>query len=151
MSDWVWFGYVIEYENGSEDVLECSSAKRYGYFDDMYIPNSNIYPGDYRGTTPLGPEGGEISFGYNMLATEMRGHATTDTFLYPTRTGILAETGSVYWWNEKLDNTLGYWYSDRHRKDFGQVLFMDAHVDWVETPYPNGTKAFDGENIRDPS
>ena len=58
----------------------------------------------------------------------------------PAETGLFAEAGSFYWWNARgSDNTLGYWYADRHIEGFGNILFMDTHVASVETPYPNGT------------
>ena len=70
-----------------------------------------------------------------------------EDFAYPGRTGLHAETGSFYWWNRIGSiGELGYWYADRHFEGVGNVLFMDAHVGPVETPYPNAPP----DDLRDP-
>ena len=148
-----WWPPLNKYEEGFGDIMGCPSMYRYGCIYNS--GNPSLATGtDYRGWVWHGED---IGYGYNMKAIADRGHTTTDTFLYPTRTGIMAETAQFYWWNalasagnDYLSPPLSYWYADRHRKDFAQVLFLDGHVDWVQTPYPNGTKAFDGEDIQDP-
>jgi prepilin-type N-terminal cleavage/methylation domain-containing protein len=155
-----WWGPVIDYHNGLADVLACPSMYRYGWFDAGYLPSvapSWTYPGNYRGGTliPRGTSGTDyfgIGYGYNM--TIVPGHNRLWNYRHPSRTALQAESGSFYWWNYSPDGNLGYWFADRHIKGehemvngelitgqpgAGQVLFMDQHVAFVETPYSNNS------------
>lgn len=160
----LWWGPIIEHENGYVDVLSCPSMGRYGFFD-SYEPGFD-YPGPHRGGSrfyaPQGVSsaysGGQhwIDFGYGYNMAIKRNFNNISDFESPSRTGLQAESGSFYWWNGKgSGGELGYWFSDRHKEGdhteadvFGSqdggayVLFMDAHVDMEETPYPNGQSPF---------
>ncbi|MAE64442.1 MAG: hypothetical protein CMJ18_09245 [Phycisphaeraceae bacterium] len=129
--------------------LQCPSQENFGFFDDYRIPGT--YPGDYRGGSRIGssapshsgwPTWIAIGVGYNMKINTHHhgGRFHRHDYEKPAETGLFAEAGSFYWWNARgSDNTLGYWYADRHFEGIGNILFMDTHVEGVETPYPNGT------------
>ncbi len=159
----LWWLPIIEHENGYVDVLACPSMDRYGFFD-SYEADFD-YPGSHRGGSRFyAPEGvssarspnGQywIDFGYGYSMAIKKDFNNLWNFKSPSRTGLQAEVGSFYWWN--YDNgEIGYWFSDRHKEGDhseadvygttpggGYVLFMDGHVDMVETPYPNGQGPF---------
>jgi prepilin-type N-terminal cleavage/methylation domain-containing protein/prepilin-type processing-associated H-X9-DG protein len=172
-SPWSWWGPIIEYEKGFVDILGCPSMDRYGFFDTYQDPT--IYPGSRRGGSRFfspdeeyytlssgGQKWIDMGYGYNM--TIVKGHSKLLNFRQPSRTALEAEVGSFYWWNGIADNSLGYWFADRHIKGEheivsgdlitekpggGNVLFMDWHVEMVETPYPNGQNPF-SYDIRNP-
>ncbi len=171
-----WWPYIIDYHNGYADVLACPSMDRYGWFDVSYnrsFDPSWTYPGNYRGGTivPAGTGTSKadyvgLGYGYNMRIK--KDHNKLWEFAQPARTGLQAEVGCFYWWNGidytgYAPGTLGYWFADRHKEGdheiingelvtntpgAGQVLFMDQHVAYVETPYPNLT--IGDYNILDP-
>jgi prepilin-type N-terminal cleavage/methylation domain-containing protein/prepilin-type processing-associated H-X9-DG protein len=155
-----WWNQVIRYEFNFKDTVVCPSMYRYGMFDPSYVPGG-VYPGDRRGYTPIGVV--DLGYGYNTAMNNAAGHGTLSSYDSPDRTGVQAETGSFYWHNGRgAGGELGYWFSDRHkegdhteadvfgsRPGGGYVLFIDGHVDMVETPYPNGQSPF-SYDIRNP-
>ena len=163
----LWWAYVIDHENGSIGVLSCPSMYRHGWFDDYADPAFD-YPGDYRGGSRIGSSAAslgwaEIGYGYNMAMH--KGRNQLSSIRTPARVGLQAETGSFYWWNYLgSGGELGYWFADRHRTGeyqvvsndittispgAGQVLFLDGHVDWERTPYPDG-QGQSSYNIQNP-
>ena len=166
--DHPWFPWnpILNYEGGSEGVLTCPSMYRYGWFVRYeYIDGSlavSTNPEEYRAGAYM--YGVELGYQYNMTMTRHSGRKKVTGFHKPAQTGVMAEAG-MYWHN-KLggQNEIGYWFSDRHRQGQyetvgntlntikpgnGGVVFIDAHVEWVDTPYPNGTGPFN-YNIQDP-
>lgn len=153
---WGWWSPIVDHNDGFVKVLACPSMYRYGWYDD-YLEPSFVYPGDYRGGSRIGAgsEWTEIGYGYNMRINEDRNKL--GSFSSPSRVGLQAETGSFYWFNfhgsgYSGPEQPGGWFADRHRNGEydidgydlvtvkhgqGVVLFMDFHVGWVETPYPN--------------
>jgi len=125
------------------EMLQCPSQANFGFFDDYKTPGS--YPGDYRGASRIGspaqgnwPQWMEIGVGYNIKINRAGNKHRLQDFKKPYTTGIFAEAGSFYWHNRLgSDGTLGYWYADRHVPGRGNVLFMDSHVEDVQTPYSN--------------
>ena len=164
---WLPWEPIINYEGGSAGVLACPSMYRYGWFVHYEMvngqPQAETKPEEYRGGADM--YGVELGYQYNMHMSEMYGHTKVTSFHKPAQTGVMAEAG-MYWYN-KLGNTnneIGYWFSDRHRQGeyeivgntletikpgTGGVVFIDAHVEWVDTPYPNGTGSFN-YNLQDP-
>ena len=163
---WLWWDPIIDYHKDYKDVLNCPSQDRYGWFDislwkiwvDTGFMPEFAYPGNYRGGSILPvPTGNAIGYemiglgyGYNMRINKE--YHNISKFSQPARVGLQAETASFYWHNYSPDGNFGYWFADRHKKGehelisgdvvtakpgAGVVLFMDFHVDWVETPYPN--------------
>jgi len=143
---WRWWDPILASKSGvgGKELLACPSMYRYGFFD-SYEPGwyQNYYPGDYRGGSRIGLYSGfsppwvDIGYGYNMVLAQ-GSRQNISSFPNPAGTGINAETGSFYWWNTLgSSGELGYWYADRHRPGEGQVIFMDGHAAFVETPYPN--------------
>ena len=138
---WLWYLMLRDSEVGYDayKTLHCPSMWAFGWFDDYTgeVP----YPGDYRGGSRVGPYGVEglwpsyieIGYGYNMTITAAGDHAISD-FDRPSQTGLHAETGSFYWWNHYgSGGEFGYAYADRHYVEIGNVLFIDFHVEAVET------------------
>jgi len=154
---WVWWTpYVVagwDY-NGSSglvdayQVLQCPTMYKYGWFNN-YEPGwyETFYPGDYRGGSRIGPYGAMYpgipsywEFGYGRNMNIWGDRVKVSAWDYPELTGLMAETGSPYWWNG-LDgsDSLGHWYADRHIPGEAHVLFMDGHVSSVDTPFPNSS------------
>ena len=153
---WSWWGPIIDHNKGFMDVLACPSMYRFGWYDDYKDP-SFVWPGDYRGGSRIGGGGEwtEIGYGYNMRINVDQ--HKIGKFRPPSQIGLQAETGSFYWFNVHASGYSGTdqpggWFADRHRSGEydingfdlvtikhgqGVVLFMDFHVAWVETPYPN--------------
>jgi prepilin-type N-terminal cleavage/methylation domain-containing protein/prepilin-type processing-associated H-X9-DG protein len=151
-SPWVWWHYLIDNQNDSAAVLTCPSMYRFGAFDDYENRVYNIlnYRGYSRMNSPVGWV--DMGYGYNMSIT--KGHNRLTQFRKTYKTGLMAETGSFYWYNYRVDNSNAYWFADRHHHGKYQtgrwgditkvvtpgrahVLFMDGHVDWENTPFKN--------------
>jgi len=162
-TSWLWWlPFLGGWDSGplAYKVMQCPSMYKYGWYDDYQWPDSlymEFYPGDYRGGTRIGPYGAwypdvpsywEIGYGWNMNISGER--VKVGTWPYPERTGLMAETGSLYWWNRLSGYTTwedpGYWYADRHIPGQARVLFMDQHVSMEKTPFPNSGSS----DLRDP-
>ena len=165
---WLWW-WALAFADAGNDIygmLQCPSQEKYGFFDDY--KNSGTYPGDYRGASrihgvkrpgykPIGNwprDWVTFGFGYNMNVVYYKDNPQQSrnrrsAWAKPDTTGLFAETGSFYWWNNFQDGTFGYWYSDRHIEGEGNVLFMDGNAATVEAPYSN-TNSGSEIDIRDP-
>jgi len=155
---WLWWHYLLASKSAvaAEDLLPCPSMYAYGFYD-SYEPGfyQNYYPGDYRGGWRIGypssysPPWLDGGYGYNMVLAQGP-RQRISSFPNPGGTGLQAECGSFYWWNRANGHVSwfdpGPWYSDRHRPGEGQVVFMDGHVAFVKTPYPNKPP----NDLRDP-
>ena len=160
-SPWSWWAYIVDYEKGSMKVLSCPSMYRFGVFDSYKTGVYDIF--NHRGySTIMSPAGwADIGYGYNMSIR--KGYHKLTQFRKPQQTGLMAETGSFYWFNY-YNTSNGYWFADRHysgdyetgrygeitrviRPGKGQVVFLDGHADWVNTPYKN---VFDPPNLQNP-
>ena len=93
----------------------------------------------------------DMGYGKNMVVSYDRLKATT--WKKPSLTGLHAETGIFYWWNQahfdRPSSARAYWYADRHYPGSANVLYMDAHAAPHDTPFPNHV---DGtpDDLRDP-
>ena len=147
----LWWVPIVEYEKGSSKILECPSMWQYGNFVN-YSTGTSDYR-NFRGWSRIS----EIDFGYGYNMTIVKGNSKVANFKRPATIGLQAEVACFYWWNyyDTGQNTLGYWFADRHRKGeyemfrnatalttrpgAAQVVYMDGHVNWEKTPYRNGT------------
>ena len=112
--------------------------------------------GSYAGW-PNHPAYIEHGYGYNMMISRLWDQdylgnqhlRVKDVFWkHPARTGIMAEMACFYWHNDLgSDGSVAYMYADRHKTGKAYVLFMDFHVSFETTPFPNSGP----DNIRDPS
>jgi len=152
---WLWWlPFLSGWESGPSayQCMQCPTMYKYGWYDD-YMPGA-ANPGDYRGGTRIGPYYNydqmvptywELGFGRNMNIWGVR--LKRNAWPFPERTGLMAECGSLYWWNT-LDSygTPGPWYADRHIAGEARIVFMDLHVSFEDTPFRNS-----GPNdLRDP-
>jgi len=145
---WLWWHPLLRSNSAllAEKLLTCPSMFRYGLWGSYDLSNPVHYPTDYRGGCRIGypnsyaPPWLDICYGYNMVLAQGP-RQRIDSFPNPGGTGFHAETGSFYWWNAPNTHVSwfdpGPWYADRHRPGQGQVVFMDGHVAFVKTPYPN--------------
>ena len=109
-------------------------------------PKGGSRVGGYFGR-PNHPPYIETGYGFNMNFQGRGPGWRSSRYLYPARTGVMAETASFYWWNYVTYGNTAAWYADRHKPGMGNILFLDWHVAWEKTPYTNsGT-----DNLRNPS
>jgi len=153
---WLWWlPFLGGWDSGplAYKVMQCPSMYKYGWYGDYIYTENN--PGDYRGGCRVGPYYGydpdiplywEIGYGRNMNIWAPR--LKVSTWPYPERTGLMAETGSFYWWNTLSPHTgmPAPWYADRHIPGLARVVFMDQHVSMEKTPFPNSGAT----DLRDP-
>jgi len=163
---WLWYIPFLTSDAGQNayELLPCPTMYNYlwyGDYEGIYELDDSPYPlggcrvGGYYGY-PNFPPYIEHGYSLNMMMsrlydTDYRGERHLRNralaWKYPARTGLMVEAASFYWWNHVTYGNTAAWYADRHEPGKGQVLFMDFHVAWENTPYTNTGPG----NLQDPS